>query len=392
MIYIIVLIFLLLFIVRFDINGVKSNRDNYYWLTLVVFILIAGLRYRLGSDTVNYLYNYYHEIPKLDYIFSSRFFLWDEEPLFRLLNSIVLTMGGRFYIVQLIHATFVNILLFKYIKRHSDYIFTCLFFYFIWMYAFYNMEEMKASMSLVVCLYANDYILNKKWVRGVLLYVIAGLFHKTAYVLLITPLFFLFGEMVILEYVFVVAAFITGVIVQENFGNYLNLFAISNSASNEVEQYMKMTGMLNQEGRNMTFFIVHIIPFIVYPILSFVYIRIHNHKSRLLKLQPLLFIGIAFVAVQASMNLAYRFVHFYAIYLIMFMAQMFIDMIKNASSKNKELAYLKSIVIMLPLLMLIGRAQLDYSVRYFPYSSVIEKSTYYDREKDYNYSPYPNEY
>ena len=156
---------------------------------LFVFILLSGLRWRLGVDTTGYLYNFYHEYPTLNK-FSLEDYSLFSSPLFVLLNSFVLTLGGRFYVVQLIHASFVNILIFKYIKKHTQYLFICLFFYAVVAYSKYNMEIMKGSMSIVICLFANDYILEKKWVKGYILYFIALLFHAQTILLFFIPFLF----------------------------------------------------------------------------------------------------------------------------------------------------------------------------------------------------------
>ena len=88
----------------------------------------------------------------------------------------------------------------------------------------------------------------------------------------------------------------------------------------------------------------------------------------------------------------YRYVHFYALYIIIFISQLFIDIIKNAKPKSKGLSYVKSFIIAVPLLVLIVRAQMDLAIRYIPYSSVIEKSINYEREKESLHPPFVNEY
>ena len=65
MIYFVVLLLLLILTVRYDINGKTEYRDQWYNAVLVILILIAGLRFRLGVDTVNYIYMFYHDFPSL---------------------------------------------------------------------------------------------------------------------------------------------------------------------------------------------------------------------------------------------------------------------------------------------------------------------------------------
>ena len=176
MIYLLVIVLLICLSLRYDINGKTKYRDFWYLMMLVVFILIAGLRWRLMVDTPNYIYNFYHVYPSLEN-FSFEDYPIGKDPFYVLINSLVISLGGRFYVVQLIEATVVNVLVFKYIKRHSSYLFTCLFFYAIMCYMGYSMETMRASLSVVICLYANDYILDKKWIKGYILLFLALMFH-----------------------------------------------------------------------------------------------------------------------------------------------------------------------------------------------------------------------
>ena len=140
----------------------------------------------MGVDTPAYIDSYFNATEPLHKISFSEL-SFGGKPLWYLLNSFVKMCGGHFYIVQLIHATFVNLLLFIYFKRHSLYIFTCLFFYFIHGFTNMNMEEMKASMSIVVFLFANDFFLEGKRIKAGALYLVSILFHLQAIILLITP-------------------------------------------------------------------------------------------------------------------------------------------------------------------------------------------------------------
>ena len=111
MIYLIVLFLLIILSLRYDIQGKTKNFVFWYRIVLVVFILIAGLRWRLGVDTPNYLENFYYWHPTLDKFSFSEYGL-GKDPFYVLINSIVKTLGGRFYIVQLIQASIVNVLIF----------------------------------------------------------------------------------------------------------------------------------------------------------------------------------------------------------------------------------------------------------------------------------------
>ena len=189
MIYIFVLLLLLFLSFHYDICGRKEHKNFWYFFVLVTFILIAGLRFRIGADTTNYIERFYHEYPDITKLSIDDFHL-GSDPAFVLVNSFVKSLGGRFYVVQLIHALFINTMIFGYFKKHCSYIFTVIFFYFIYIYISFNMEIMRASTSIVICLYANDYIQEKKWIKGYFLYLVALSFHIQTLLLFILPPFF----------------------------------------------------------------------------------------------------------------------------------------------------------------------------------------------------------
>ena len=99
--------------IRYDVNGKTEYRDQWYNAVIVILILIAGLRFRLGEDTINYIYAFYHDTPELPDIDIDTFLSSDQPPLWILLNSIIKTLGGRFFVVQLIQATILNTLVLK---------------------------------------------------------------------------------------------------------------------------------------------------------------------------------------------------------------------------------------------------------------------------------------
>ena len=187
MLYSSIILLLLLLSYHYDVCNNTRNRDFWFIFVLVVFVCVAGFRWRLGIDTPVYMERFYYLTPTISKL---TFDDMTESPLFVLLNSIVFTMGGRFYIVQLIHAAFVNCLIFFYFKKHSKFLFTCILFYSIMCYTNFNMEIMKASMGIAISLFAYDYILENKWIKGYLLILLAILFHFQFLVLLIVPLLF----------------------------------------------------------------------------------------------------------------------------------------------------------------------------------------------------------
>lgn len=387
MIYFIVFILLLILSLRYDINGKTRGRDQWYKAMLVIFILIAGLRWRLGSDTPAYIDSYFNDTEPLDEISFSEL-SFGGKPLWQLLNSFVKMCGGHFYIVQLIHAFFVNTLLFIYFKRHSLYIFTCLFFYFIHGFTNMNMEEMKASMSIVVFLFANDFFLEGKKIKACTLYLVAILFHSQAIILLITP-FLMSIRLNRKGILLMIGAFIVGYTLQIMLGTYLDLIEIvgNDEILNKATSYSSIDQYMNANP-SLIGKMVREIPYIVYPILCLLFVKIKYHDINIIKLEPLILIGVIFVILQTNVRIFYRYHECFNIYFIIIFAHVLVSMTKQKGRLNLSYSIraVRTFVVFSPLIlsMLLLYTKDNVYVRYYPYSSVIEKSLDKDRESFYD--------
>ena len=382
MIYLLTVVMLLIFVLRYDINGRIQYRNECYFVMLLIFILIAGLRYRLGIDTTRYLTRFYYETPKL------QDFKWGEwelgtDPLFTLLNSVVLTFGGKFYVVQLLHAAFVNTLFFKYIKKHTDAIFVSIFIYFIWQYTVINMEEMRSSMSMVVCLFANDYMLEKKWVKGILLYVVGCYFHASTILVMVMPLFFFlrFNEIGIIT---IAITFVLGFVIQSYLGDYVELLELNETVNSKAEQYIDNERFM--ESRINIFGYFSWIIIYGYSIVSLWYLKKVGIESRLLRLEPLLVVFLIFGMMRMGVPIAYRYVRFYIVYYIMFVSEFMVFQFRKDSKLGRNMVVANVLIIMFPFYFLIIRQVTPEEkwVRYYPYSSIFDQELDQKRETLYS--------
>ena len=377
MIYIFIAILLLFFSFRYDICGKSKGRDLLYYMVMVILIMTAGLRYRLGIDTPNYISHFYHDIPSLGNLTYDDIGI-GAKPLWVLLNSLIISIGGRFFIVQLIQSAFVNVLLFKYIKKHTRYIFISLFFYYVCFYLNYNMVAMKAGMSIVVCLFANDYVLERKWVKGYLLYFIGVLFHSQAIVIMLLPLFLFlkFNKWLV---PIAIILFFVGIELQSLLGDYLVLLEemddnIYDKASNVVAD-----DQLGGQTHNLNYLIMNVYSFIFYTIVSFILVKRHDCESNLLKFEPFLVFFVLFYIISINMNIAYRFSLYYGIYLVFFMSQLIMLFVRSRLL-SFGVALMRSVLIVLPLVLLVLYSRMKGMIYFYPYSSVIEKRIDHTRE------------
>lgn len=408
MIFVIILVFLSFLAYQYDIKGkgAKRNRDIWYKIILWVLILVAGLRYRLGGDSIPYLYCFYNRIPYLWEFQLEDIFKHQYEPLFLLFNIIIKSLVGKFFIVQIIHASIVNILIFKYFKKHSRFPFLCVLIYFIWMYILFNFEVMRASLSVVICLFASDFILEKKWLKGYALYILAIGFHYSALVMLVIP--FLFKLRINkIGYLILFASFVAGFWIASRLNNYLFLFELTDSTttSDKVDLYMSNGDLSN--GVDLRGYLLHVIPALLYPIITFKIIKRKKEPGaeRLLKLEPLIMIGLMFELITNSILMLYRVAYFFVIYLIICYSELVIHIIRTTGTRDIQFAIVKVFIFLLPFINIITsyyravenpkQSPAIYNYRkYVPYSSIIDKTKDPVREKiwGYNFPTSPEEY
>lgn len=374
-IYLIVLILLLYLSVRYDIYEYTSGKELWFNTMLIIFILIAGLRWRVGIDTTRYLYTFYYLRPKLE-DFSFADYPIGTDPLWGLLNSAVKSFFGRFYVVQLLHAAFVNILIFKYIKRHSKYVFICLFFYAFTEYLNFNMEVMRASMSIVVCLYANDYFQERRWINGFGLLFVALLFHAQT-ILLFTMPFLLFMRFNKVGIIMLFVGFLMGIMVEYLIGDYF-VYLIDNEAIQE-----KALGYIESEHYGGEFgwmpIFTNFIPNMLYALGALWFIKRNDPDNYILRFEPFVMFYCLFMMIKMNFRIAYRYVDYYQIYMIFLYSETFILLVKKFWYRSK---YTIAILVFVPMLIMRVNYYSKDKVypRFFPYTSVLDRET--DRERE----------
>ena len=187
MIYLLILLTIMGCSLKYDFrDSMLIQANKHYVFLCVCFILLAGLRFYIGSDTHNYVYDFsiMPDISNLfDYHrFESRYqFGWDAYV------CIIKSLFGNFVYVQLITAIIVNVLIFRFIKRSTTSIFLALLFYFILNYFEYNTEIMREAIAVALGLVAIRYYQRGKKKQFVLLLILAFEFHISAIILSIVP-------------------------------------------------------------------------------------------------------------------------------------------------------------------------------------------------------------
>ena len=380
MIYIFIFLLLLFLSFRYDICGRKRGRDFWYYTIMVLLILIAGLRWRVGTDTIGYLDSFYYKVPKIDHIDFN--YLDIKYPLWRLLNSIVYTVFGKFYVLQLIEASFVLFLVFKYIKKHSFYLFTSILLFYIWMYISITMETMKAGMSIAVCLFANDYLVEKKLVKGSLLYLVGCLFHFSTWLLFLVVPIIIHLKFDKVQIRTLLIFFLLGFVFKSVVGDNIALLDFDDSIYEKAEQYRQSDRLTG--GMGIFSSLLQVIPILLYSMISLEYLKKNKCKVRYEKMGPLITIGIIFLVLQMNVYIFYRYAHFFSVYIIIIISNAAIIYLKKA--RHEQGVLLRYILILAPLIIVLSLNRVKTYYRYYPYYSIIERKV--DEKREMKQSEY----
>lgn len=401
MIYLLTIIFIFYLIIRYDIRDNKANKDFYYAVTLVILILISGLRYRLGVDTTRYITRFYHLYTDLWHI------KWDDfsfgaDPLYMLVNSVVISLGGKFYMVQLIHASFVNILIFKYIKKHTPYIFTTVLLYFVICYPGYNFDILRASMSISICLFANDYLYERKYVKALILYLVGTMFHFSTLLILFVSFISTLFKLKLNKYGYlaILLSFYIGYYFRNNFSDFYDYFSML-QLSDQFENKMAINTqnddfMSAKLGLNFWGYIGLLMP-MIFPFISFILARRLHYFDKLKRLETSLFLGIILYVISISVPIVDRFATFYYVIFLIFDSFLFINVVNRYKKYNIKLGIAMMLLLISPLVYFsYRRTPVIFLHCYYPYSSVFDKTIDKERERAFLYyggdKPVVNEY
>lgn len=188
-IYILAFFYLFLCAYIYDIRGGRKNAQLHYALTCVLLILIAGLRYRVGGDTLSY-FDDYSSFPTFSEFPHTDFSALRYEPLFYAITAFSKLIHSDFAVFQFVQASIVNITFFCFIAKRTSYKFLSVGLYFILMYFYFNMEIMRESMSVCLFLLSIKYIEKKNYWAYYLFVIIAYLIHTSAIFLFLFPLMY----------------------------------------------------------------------------------------------------------------------------------------------------------------------------------------------------------
>jgi hypothetical protein len=188
MIYFIILILLILPVIIYDVLGYNKGMNIWYVFEFTILVLLAGLRYRVGGDTLFYM-SFFDYYPNFKDLFEFDFAGAEFNPLWYIFNAITKFISDDFTTFQIIQAIVVNSVFFWFFKKYTKYYFSAILMYFFGYYCYFNMEVLREVLALC-CLMLSVPALNKRNYFVYYIWCIVGiLFHYSAFFMLLFPLF-----------------------------------------------------------------------------------------------------------------------------------------------------------------------------------------------------------
>lgn len=221
-----------------------NSKGEYKWqyIVVIILILLAGLRNRVGGDTINYELHF-NEWPDLHTLFSQGFtFSGITQPLWYLINVALKSVWNNFLTVQLFHAIVFNLLLHRFFRKTTDKIFTAFLVTYCMIWWNFNFEVLRES--LCVALYLNSLLfLKQKNLKMYILFNIPALFiHYFSFVIIIITFFLYYsGKKTVMVFT-TVFAFIFLIMDTASISNYITQIVVvtaEDTSSIVVDRYIE---------------------------------------------------------------------------------------------------------------------------------------------------------
>lgn len=369
-IYILIFLYLLFLAYIYDVRGAHKGLSFHYKISCIILILVAGLRYRIGFDTINYMESFTSALSLRELVHGVEF---TGDLLWVYMVALSKEICNDFFMVQLIQAIIVNCTVFWFVKRHSIKPFVSILLYFLlgwWNLCF---EAMREAIAVAFFLFALDALLSGKGAKVYYLRVWPAIFaHTFGFVTLFFPLikFLKTKKIVIFAGIFLMAMVF---MVKDYMNDLLLLMEMtSDLASGKAAKYMDsdVYGVSNMSlGGLVSLFIGNILP-----ALYIIILLARSQNKAVWNIIPFVLAYIFICVLKTQVPIFYRFLNYFEILVIVAFS--------NALYLERR-RFRRRVAVMLVTLMVLVRmySLTAYDVgtnvkaynRYVPYNSIFQK-------------------
>lgn len=374
MIYFIVLFCVMFLLIQYDVLKEKRGFIFFYIVTLLAFVLLAGLRYRVGLDSIHYYYIHqtmpeWSELSTFDFSASRYGFLWIVFSAFCKLFS------NDYYFLQFIHALIINCIYFVFIYKFTKYRFTALFLYFILGFLYFNTEILRESLAVAVFLFAIPAFYKKKWIQYYIIAMISILIHSSAIVVFLFPLVY---RIKLNKYFIIslVGGFLVCIVLWHNLDAFIGKLFFISDIEGQVYAYI-------ERGYNLRGIVFALLRHVVMPVVFIAYARKNNF---IINHVPFLWLYILFGIFSVFNAVIFeRFQNYIFFLFILFLVDFFAQLYKQKHQIRMAKILFFFFILIAPTVFQYLRSEhmpgSRFYQRYFPYRSILNKQRSEERER-----------
>lgn len=399
MIYFLVLIFLLWLSYLYDYRGQKRGFKLSFAITLILFIAIAGLRYRVGGDTSNYM-KYFDLVHTWDSLSATDFTKSRFAPGFVFLTSSLKTLINDYLFFQLFHATVINCVVFWFIRKNCKHVFFALFLFFNFLYFYLLFEQVRESFAVAIFLLAWPAFKRNCWWQWYLASICAFMMHISAFIMFFLPIInlpwirniFIYGRR---TWVICFIVLLISFVIQTTLFRYVQMIAVTESMFDRAQAYGSMN---SEETFNINRIVGNFFQFIIYPLLALYFLNAEykqqhlnaQQKNTFDKENMMVLMSVYISILSIFVGIFVRYNNYFFLFAIITMSDWVFSKLYIAR-KYVRLGYLYWILIFIPMLSFniyityltpVNKSgTLKPYMMYVPYSSMFDQTKDQDREK-----------
>lgn len=367
MIYLLILIYVVLWTYICDIKKRNKYRIVGYWSICILFILLSGLRYHIGVDSIAYQ-DYWNCYPDLwNYKWGDIQTARDKFETFERYHvgwfiyvMLIQSISKNFILVQFSNAILINIAIFKLAKKYSHHPFlSILIYYCTFTFIEFNFELMRETVAVsVFLLWGISAYINRKWSVYFLIVTISYSIHPSAVVMFLLPMIRNL-RLPIYKYIIflIILSFIISIYGVLLLGNLVDIILGDSPYGSSYFEGMTT-------GNNFNYLLMQMYK----PILLLVFTICLRKHIRYTELMPVLFFSISVLAFGAVIYTAQRFVNYLIIVDYIIITDAFYYLIKKYHTMF--IAILILFIYYLPAVFQFSTNKLALA-RYYPYQWII---------------------
>lgn len=396
MVYLFLLVLIFIGIYFYDYKKTEAFNKAYWILLCFLFIMVAGLRYRLGADTIMYMGDYKSISPITSIswkeINASRYM-----PGFVVFMSIFKAFDPTFYSFQIFQALIINGVIFFFFYKNCRHKYIAVLIYFFYLYFILSFEFLREAMAISILLLAWPFFRDGKWIWWYATSFVAILFHISASFMIFLPIICLPGIRQIFTYgkrtlIICVLVLILGFVLQANFFSFFKTLTLINSISERASAYKY--NVLGSNTFNINGIIGYLIDYFLYPFIFLSFQIKNSRKMGFDRFNGIIIVSFYILFFSVSINILGRYTDYFFPFSIGVIANnVFKPIILNY--KSIRLKFVTWVLILTPMLMIhiynsfynpFSNSRLgSYYTRYYPYNSIFNEEKNLERENNIKY-------